>query len=363
MSSNEKPIEKRQVTIIELSKELGLSIATISSVLNNRYKERRIPETTVKQVQQAAKKIGYLPNISARRLRTFGSENHPLTIAIITSFQAPLPLISVTITALQKVSREPAFSKLNYTIAVDMFQAGEISKLPGLLDGSRFNAAIIANTIQDDDTFIAEHLLQTPVVFIGRDIPNYSSVRDLADMTGKQAADILFSSGSRKMAILRANPLTQTTQARQKGFAEDAEKLSGSKPIDIIAKGFREKDGYEAMHQFLMSGGQIDGLYAIMDSLAVGAYHAIKEHDLKIPDDIAVIGTGDYTVAPYLDPPLSTFTSSQYNMHEEAARLLFKQLIGQVTQPTQIVVPVIPVLRESTRRGNIAHIQNSGVEF
>ena len=48
-----------------------------------------------------------------------------------------------------------------------------------------------------------------------------------------------------------------------------------------------------------------------MDPLAVGAYHAIKDAGLAIPGDVAVIGTGDYAIAPHLDPPLSTFTRSQ----------------------------------------------------
>jgi LacI family transcriptional regulator len=350
---------QHQITIVQLSKELGLSIATISSVLNNRHIERRISPKTVKRVQEAARKIGYFPNISARQLRAYRSENHPLTIAIITSFQAPLPLISVAISALENVAQELEFKDIRYILTVDMFEAGQLRKLPGLLDGSRFNAAIIANTIPEDDKFLAENILTTPTVFIGRDIPNYFSVRELSDMAGKQAADILFASGSSKPAILMASMLTQTTKARLKGFLEDSEKLSGLVPQEIIAEGFREKDGYEAMRQFLEAGKSIDGLYTITDSLAVGAYHAIKEQKLKIPDDVSVISTGDNPVAPYMDPPLSTFTRSQVNMHEEAARLLLRQITGDVTQPTQIVVPVIPVLRKSTRRGSITHLKEA----
>ena len=347
-----------QITITQLSKELGLSIGTISSVLNNKYIERRISPKTVKRVQEAIRKIGYLPNISARKLRTYGSENHPLTIAIITSFQAPLPLINITISALRRVSEETDFNHLKYTITVDMFDAGKLHKLPGLLDGSRFNASIIANTTPDDDAFLTEHFVPTPVVFIGRNIPNYSSVREISDMTGKQAAETLVSSGSTNLAILRAKIMTQTTMARLKGFIENTEKLTGRKPTQIIASGFSEKDGYEAMQQYLSTGKKINGLYTIMDSLAVGSYHAIKEKGYRIPNDITVIGTGDSSVAPYLDPPLSTFTQSQYNMHEEAARLLFNQLTRKTTQPMQIVVPVIPVLRASTCRNGITDLNH-----
>lgn len=348
--------QNQNITITELSRELGLSIATISSVLNNRYKERRISEKTVSRVQEAARKIGYMPNISARRLRAFGSAGHPLIIAILSSYEVPLTLINQTVGGLQKVSKEKKFHDLSYTITVDMFEAGKLSELPGLLDGSRFNAAIIANTIPADDEFLVAHQLHIPTVFIGRDIPNYSSVREMADMTGKQAADILFSTQSKDMVILRAELMTQTTLARLEGFVEDARRLTGKDPQQIVCSGFTEKDGWDATHEFLKAGNHFDGLYAITDSLAVGAYHAIKQHKLRIPEDVAVIGTGDYSVSPYLDPPLSTFTRSQYNMHEEAARLLLRHLTGEVKTPMQFVVPVLPVLRESTRRGSLAHL-------
>jgi LacI family transcriptional regulator len=253
--------------------------------------------------------------------------------------------------AIQTVAQEPTFQNIKYSITVDMFQAGKLKYLPGLMDGSRFNAAIIANTIPQDDQFMTDHPIQTPIVFIGRNIPNYSSVREMADITGKKAADILVAAECRNLAILRANLMTQITQARLNGFLENALQLTGALPAEITANGFSEKDGYLAMRQFFTTDRKIDGLYVITDSLAVGAYHAIKEKGLKIPQDIAVIGTGDNTVAPFLDPPLSTFNRSLINLHEEAVRLLFRQISGQITQPTQIVVPVVPVLRDSTRRG------------
>lgn len=342
---------KQCVTITELSKQLNLSIATISSVLNNRYADRRISEKTVMRVQQAAREYRYLPNISARRLRTLGANNQLVTIAILTSLEAPLPLISSTMAAIQTVAQEPAFQNIKYSITVDMFQAGKLKHLHGLMDGSRFNAAIIANTIPQDDQFMTDHPIQTPIVFIGRNIPNYSSVREMADITGKKAADILVAAECRNLAILRANLMTQITQARLNGFLENALQLTGALPAEITANGFSEKDGYLAMRQFFTTDRKIDGLYVITDSLAVGAYHAIKEKGLKIPQDIAVIGTGDNTVAPFLDPPLSTFNRSLINLHEEAVRLLFRHISGQIIQPTQIVVPVVPVLRDSTRRG------------
>jgi len=349
LTENEKPI-----TIAMLADRIGVSVATVSSVLNNRYKQRRISSKTVRKVREAAVEAGYLPNVAARRLRS-GYSNQYLVLAAITSYQAPLPLVSGTITALHRLLSEEKYRNIHSMVTVEMFDAGKLAELPGLLDGSRFNGAIIANTVAEDDAFLATHQFSIPVVLIGRDIPNYSSVRALAQKIGQQAADILVSAESREPAVLYAKLLTQTTSARLKGFTKRIEEVLRKEPVKIMADGFGEKDGYKALRTCLRQGRKIDGLYCIMDSLAVGAYSALKERGIRISQDVAVIGTGDYPITAYLDPPLSTFTLSQNNLREEAARLLLGHLTGEVKTRTQILVPTMPILRQSTYRGELAN--------
>jgi LacI family transcriptional regulator len=342
----------KPITITALARRVGFSVATVSSVLNHRHVQRRISPETVRKVQQAAAEAGYLPNISARRLRS-GHANRYLVLAVITSYQAPLPLVSASIAAFHRLISEEPYKHIQSTTAVEMFDAGRLAELPGLLDGTRFNGAIIANTVAEDDAFLARSQFSIPVVLIGRDIPNYSSVRDLPEKTGQQAAEILVSADSRRLAVLHARQLTQATSGRLGGFRDKARALGAAEPVTIVSEGFEERDGYRAMKRFLGQGQHVDGLYSIMDSLAVGAYRALKEHGLRIPEDVAVIGTGDYPVASYLDPPLSTFTRSQYNIHEEAVRLLLRQVVGEIKTPTQVLIPVLPVLRQSTQRGQL----------
>jgi LacI family transcriptional regulator len=256
---------------------------------------------------------------------------------------------------LHRLVGKAPYKNIHSTITVEMFDPGRLSELPGLLDGSRFNGAIITNTVAEDDSFIAQSQFAVPVVLIGRDIPNYSSVRDSPEKTGQEAAEILVSADSKNLAVLRASLLTQTTSGRLKGFLDRAQSLRTKDPSTIITEGFDEKDGYQAMKRFLAGGPRIDGLYSVMDTLAVGAYHAIKESGLGIPQDVAVVGTGDYAVASYLDPPLSTFTRSHYSMQEEAVRLLLGHLTGEIRTPTNVLIPTSAVLRESTQRGQLSN--------
>ena len=354
-SQNEKP-----VTITALASRVGVSVATVSAVLNNRHKQRRISPQTVRKVQEAAAEVGYLPNISARRLRS-GRSNRCLVLAVVTSYQAPLPLVSASIAALHRLVSQGTYRNIQSTITVEMFDAGRLSELPGLLDGTRFNGAIITNTVAEDDAFLARSQFSIPVVLIGRDIPKYSSVRDSPEKTGQQAAEILCSTNGTKPAILHARLLTQTTSNRIGGFVERARALGMQDPCKIVSEGFAERDGYRAARQFMDGEHRIDALYCVMDSLAVGAYRAIKEAGLCIPKDVAVVGTGDYPVAAYLEPPLSSFTRSHYSMQEEAVRLLLGHLNGEVRTPTHVLIPTSAVLRESTHRGQLTTLGASAI--
>ena len=91
--------------------------------------------------------MGYTPNISARRLRAESATGH-LVIAIITSFEAPLPLVSASLNALQCVTEEAPFNRFSFTTTIDMFHAGHLQNFPVFLTGSRSgNGAWIANTL------------------------------------------------------------------------------------------------------------------------------------------------------------------------------------------------------------------------
>jgi hypothetical protein len=109
-----------------------------------------------------------------------------------------------SIAAFHRLISEEPYKNIQSTTTVEMFDAGRLADLPGLLDGSRFNGALIANTVAEDDAFLARNQLPIPVVLIGRDIPNYSSVRDLPEKTKPAGSEILLSTDSRHLAVLHA---------------------------------------------------------------------------------------------------------------------------------------------------------------
>jgi LacI family transcriptional regulator len=201
-----------------------------------------------------------------------------------------------------------------------------------------------------DDEFFMENEVSYPVVFLGRYLPNYNCVTVDVKMAGKMAADVLLENcHCTKPVVLVPNMLTQATNGRLDGFRSECSRKNIECRV-IEAGGFLEEDGSKALAEYIDSGGQIDGLYSVFETLAIGAYHAIKQNGLKIPDDVAVIETGETSICKFMEPPMSSFSQSEVNMHEVAVEMLFDQLLGNNEKIVNRILPSIPVLRESTNK-------------
>src|SRR5512140_3059025 len=87
-------VEKRPVTVHTIAAHVGVSPAAVSTVLANRHEERRLAPATVERIRQAVRELGYVPNVAARRLRAHDPDVYSMDLGILTSFEAPLFLVS-----------------------------------------------------------------------------------------------------------------------------------------------------------------------------------------------------------------------------------------------------------------------------
>ncbi|MDR1789088.1 MAG: LacI family transcriptional regulator [Opitutaceae bacterium] len=339
-----------RVTVRHIAELAGVSVGSVSTVLNNHQVERRISEGTVKRIREAAAKLGYLPNIGARRLRSKGGGKPPVVLAIVTSYEAPIPLISHFITALRRrVKDHEQHSQYLFSVMIEMFSAGRLRETQGLLSGDLFNAAIILNTTPEDDQFLRHNRVACPVVLVNRAIAGYPSVTE--DMAGgAKAADILIRGKSKRLVVLHGSPLTQITKGRVDSFMRRAAETLGCPAVEAVADDLSEDAGYRAVKSLLKKGSEADGLYAVSDPLALGAYRAIRETGRSIPNGISVVGTGDYDISAFFDPPLTCVGVSHKELAEAAVASLLRQLGRGAAAETGKVVPVRELARASVRK-------------
>ena len=137
---------KPAVTIYEIAEHVGISPGAVSSALANRGVERRLALATVVKIRDAAAALGYVPNMAGRRLRAHRSVTRQFDLAILTSFEAPLPLVGQALHTLQRAVDLQTNEHTSYAVAIEMFHAGRLKDKPGLLDSNRYHGVIVTNT-------------------------------------------------------------------------------------------------------------------------------------------------------------------------------------------------------------------------
>lgn len=344
---------KSAVTIYEIAEHVGMSPAAVSSVLANRHVERRIAPNSVRRIREAAQALGYVPNMAGRRLRARDVNTRQFDLGILTSFEAPLPLVGQVLRTLQRAVDAETTRETRYAVAIEMFHAGRLREKPGLLDANRYHGLILTNTLPDDDAFLAGNRLQLPVVMLGRRIPGYDCVLEAPAVVGRHAAELLLAAGCRHPGILHARSLTVTTRDRLEAFVRTVAARSGREPVMLASDGLLPVHGAAIVEEHFNRDQNIDGLFAVTDSLALGAFRAIKRSGRQIPGDVAVVGVGDNELAEFFAPSLTTVAGGNEAMAAEAVPLLFRMLRGAQEASGEVLV-VPPVFeRESTRRSPV----------
>ncbi len=338
---------KRPVTVQMIAKHVGVSPAAISTVLANRHEERRLAPATVEKIRQAVRELGYVPNVTARRLRAHDPDTHHIDLGILTTFEAPLFLVSRVLRQVQRMADARTRPERRFSVSIDMFHAGRLREMPGLLNASRFNGVIITNTLPDDDAFLAATTLPYAVAVLGRRIPNHTCVLETPGESGRRAAEILLAAQRRHFVVLTPALLTQSTAERAEAFSATVRAQTGRDPVRVVAGGFVPASGAEALRAHLASSRACDALYAVTDSLALGAYQAIKDSGKKIPRDIAVVGVGDHEHADFFAPPLTCVGPANDTIAEQVATCLFHLINRRRVKPAEIHVPPSVVTRAS----------------
>lgn len=340
--------DKRPVTVHTIAAHVGVSPAAVSTVLANRHEERRLAAATVERIRQAVRELGYVPNVAARRLRAHDPEVHSMDLGILTTFEAPLFLVSRALREVQRTVDARSGPDRRFSVSIDMFHAGRLREMPGLLNASRFNGVIITNTLPADDAFLKSTTLPYAVVVQGRRLENYCCVLETPGEGGRRAAEILLAAGRRRAAVLTPALLTETTADRAEAFCATLRAQTGAEPPRIAAAGFTPAAGADAVRAHLRAEPRCDGLFAVTDTLALGAFQAMKAARVRVPQDLAVVGVGDHEHAEFFDPALTCVGPAYDRVVEEIVALLFNLMSRRRVKPVEVFVPPTVVLRAST---------------
>jgi LacI family transcriptional regulator len=334
-----------QTTMKRIAGELGVSITTVSKVLNN---HDDISDATRTRVLAKVEELGYQRNAVARSLTL--RRTHTLGIVI------PDLMHSFFVEIIAGI--EPVASARGYGLLLcsSSEDPGKERAELEMLRGRQVDGIVLASANASGNTDMLLQLTRqkTSLVMIDRDDhPSVKCHRVLTDdeQVGVVATAHLLDGGRRAIAHI-AGPAIVHAKRREKGWRE-ALKACGIKPVDewLVGGGFMESDGYRAMKRLLTVRPKIDAVFAANDPSAIGAMKAIWEAGLRAPDDIAVVGVGDIALGDLLRVPLTTVGWSRRDQGRHAAELLLGSLEGDVDRPQRVVIPPRLIIRESSGRG------------
>ena len=323
--------------------ELGVSITTVSKVLNNRAD---ISQATRSRVLAKVEELGYQRNAVARSLSL--RRSHTLGIVI------PDLMHSFFVEIIAGI--EPVASTRGYGLLLCSSSENpekEQSELE-MLRSRQVDGIVLASAHGSGITGLLQQLTKqgTTLVMIDRDDhPSVKCHRVLTDddRVGRLATDHLLDLGRRAIAHI-GGPAIVHAKRREKGWRE-ALRARGIKPSDewIARGGFMESEGYHAMKRLLDVRPKIDAVFAANDPSAIGAMKAIWEAGLRVPDDIAIVGVGDIALGDLLRVPLTTVGWSRTDQGRHAAELMLNSLDeDNDAEPQRIIIPPRLIVRESS---------------
>jgi len=332
----------RQITIKENTRELpGFPAQPVSRVLNN---NGRFSEETRKKVLKAIEEYGYRPNVVAKSLRTNRSKTIGVIVPDITNeFFASIVL------AIENYCVPNGYSVFVCNTSEDLEQEKKYVKD---LEAKGVDGLIyLSGNSGLPDAVINRKL---PIVCIDRkpDDPEAVIVESDNYKGGYLAAEELLNAGCRKIVLIRDYRDVSTMHQRHLGYrqalkdwgVELDESYVVRIPIDVEAS-------RNAVSALVRQGFPFDGIFAATDWLAVGALMALREHGIRVPEEVKLVGYDNISLTLFTSPPITTIHQNKWELGRAAAEVLLDMIHGaQFGRTSPITMDVQLIRRESTRR-------------
>lgn len=326
-------------TIRDVARRAGVSIATVSRVLNRADHPVR-PEVRAR-VEAAARALDFHPSSLARGLA--GRETRTLALVVPDIANPYYPRLSR--------GAEDVASAHGYAVLVCNWdhRPEKLAVYLRLLHEKRVDGVLLAGGGQErPDDLAALAGGELPIEAIGRQPLAAPSVRIDNVAAGRDATAHLLERGQRRIAFL-GGPSGHTTAAdRRDGYRQALEAADGLRSADLeLEAGLSPEAGARAAAALLRRDPLADAVFAFNDLLAIGLIHGLLAAGRRVPEDVAVIGFDDIPLAPYLRPSLSSVAVPAYELGSTAAERLLRRLAGESDDET-IWLPTRIVARESS---------------
>ena len=332
---------KSNPTMNEVAKLAGVSVATVSRVVNG---NDGVTKKLEQRVVRAMKALNYHPSSLARSFKQQKTQligvmvpllDHPFYSRLATAIEQRLfqsDYRAIICNSEEKHEREEAYIEMLLRQRVD---------------------GVIINTSATDTEYLRDLQEQNiPFVMIDRILEAVQCVKVFSDNSqgGYLGMQHLIELGHRRIGIVAAPMYPELIHRRIQGTRKALEHydIEPDPELLITSDNQQIEIGYEAALQLMELDSPPTAIFALTDVLAVGVMHAVSSLHMKVPEDISIIGYDDIPFASYMMPPLTTIAQPIVEMGETAVDLLLRQIDNPDLEPDRAVLPTHLVVREST---------------
>ncbi len=309
----------RQTTLKDIANALNVSVSTVSRALKDSHE---ISDSTKKRIVEYAKKMDYQPNPLALGLL----KKKSFTVGVV------VPNIGYHYNSAAISGMEEVLDQFGYSVMI--CQSNETADLEVVhvknLVSSRVDGIIasLANSTTDISHYIYAQGKGIPVVFFDR-VPEYAYASKIIvdnEAAAFNAVEHLIECGKKRIAYIAGPENLRISRIRYNGYIKALQKHN----LDIDDKlliycEFNHEMGYRACKDILDSGLTFDGIFTVNDQAAVGVLAALRDRDIDVPSQVAVIGFNDEPNDIFLHPTLTTVKQPAFEIGQEAARIFLSE--------------------------------------
>lgn len=330
----------RRLTMAQIAKEVGVSTTTVSKVLNQ---QPGVGAQMRARIQQVIEQYDYVQNHAARHLRKGQSG---LIDLVIMRLEGGYDLGIMH--GIQEALEESGYRLVLFATNED--EATERRWLRRMLDLSTDGVLLL---LPYERIGIAEALQAQNIPFIAigdRNEPTttFPTIGSTIWLGGYTATEYLISLGHRRIGIITGPLNLMTSRARLAGYREALERAGI--PVDpaLICEGnYLLGDGVQQTHTLLNQSDPPTAIFAGNDAQAAGVYRVLYERNIRIPDEMSVVGFDDVMYTPQMSPPLTTIHQPLEEMGKMAASMLLRLIAGQQLESNHVELSTSLVVRES----------------
>lgn len=333
-------------TIKDIAREAGVSIATVSIVLNGKGQERKISKETQSRIYQIAKQLKYVPNQSAKKLRSTHKNSYAIAFYWATDFRINY-LARITLGIQKEIMQQ---NKVVHLTVVP-YEVDNLKKQMETTQNEFFNGIIIANMSNADMEYLNSCDISYPVVLFNRESPKYSSVTMDNYEIGVQVARHFLSKNIYDAGVLTHDTTFPIMRMWMQGFLDTFSQAGHPIPAEnIILCDTSSSSAIDATRNLYSAGRLPRAVFCESDVLAHGMLFACHELGVSIPDDVEVftIGINMAEFNDYAIPSLSRIDIPMSEIGERCLHLLVDLIEKKTPNPTVVYEEGIKIIRQSS---------------